>query len=598
MRKTDGTVGPSRHHRGADSLNTRSTRDADSLIYQADEAPPAKVTLALGAQLGALTLGGVIFHPSIVHTAAGSSEEVIAWAVFASLLITAASSALQAFPIRQCGAGYLLVTATVAPGIALSIDALKAGGAALLATLIGASALFQWAFAGRIAAFRRILTPSVSGTILMLIAVSVAPIGFERIDGVPTGHRQEHGLACALMTLGIMTLVALKGGKRLRPWAPIMGILAGGATAAAYGMYDIESVKEAAWVGMPQAINIVVDFNVSADFWRLLPAFVLVSMALSIRTMGAALAIQDVSWRTPRAADFRPVQGAVRGDSIANLLAAVGGGIVMGTRTQTIAQTVMTGVSARIVGIAFGAVLGALAFLPKVTAVVIALPEAVLGGYVVALIAALFTAGLKMVVSDGLDRRQGLVVGLSFFAGVGCEYELIAPELLAGFAGGVLENGLVAGGLMAILMTAFLEITSGRRHKLETELHIAELATIKEFVADVARKQGWGEKMTARLEAVAEETLLTLVEEDQEPRRRLRINVHSEGNAAVLEFTARPSESNIEDRIAMLGDAGSGAGMERDISLRLLRHLAAQVRHRQYRDMDFITVRVENSTVG
>ena len=35
--------------------------------------------------------------------------------------------------------------------------------------------------------------------------------------------------------------------------------------------------------------------------------------------------------------------------------------------------------------------------------------------------------------------------------------------------------------------------------------------------------------------------------------------------------------------------------MERDVSLRLLRHLASEVRHRQYRDTDFITVRVENS---
>ena len=73
------------------------------------------------------------------------------------------------------------------------------------------------------------------------------------------------------------------------------------------------------------------------------------------------------------------------------------------------------------------------------------------------------------------------------------------------------------------------------------------------------------------------------------------MSVQKDGNTAVLEFTAKPTENNIEDRIGILNEAPSGHGMERDVSLRLLRHLASEVRHRQYRDTDFITVRVENS---
>ena len=149
---------------------------------------------------------------------------------------------------------------------------------------------------------------------------------------------------------------------------------------------------------------------------------------------------------------------------------------------------------------------------------------------------------------------------------------------------------------MAILLTAMLELTAGRRRRLETDLDVSSLGTIREFVAEIAGEQRWAKKMVATLEAVAEETLLTLVEEEEHaPRRRLRMSVQREGNTAVLEFIARPSESNIEDRIAMMSDAPSGHGMDRDVSLRLLRHLASEVRHRQYRDMDFITVRVENT---
>ena len=199
-------------------------RNANRLLFQADETPPLGLTLALGGQLAILSLGSVVFHPTIVHRAAGSTDEVIAWAVFVSLIITAAITALQALPIRRFAGGYLLVTGTVAPAIAVSTDALKAGGAELLAALMVASALFQLVFASRIAMFRRILTPSVSGTILMLIAVSVVPIAFHRITEVPPGHRAEHGFVCALVALGIIVLVVLKGGRRLRPWAAIIGM--------------------------------------------------------------------------------------------------------------------------------------------------------------------------------------------------------------------------------------------------------------------------------------------------------------------------------------------------------------------------------------
>ena len=149
---------------------------------------------------------------------------------------------------------------------------------------------------------------------------------------------------------------------------------------------------------------------------------------------------------------------------------------------------------------------------------------------------------------------------------------------------------------MAIFMTAMLDLTGARRRKLETELDVSSLSMIREFATQVAGEQGWTKEMAAKLEAVAEETLLTLVQEGAHaPRRRLRMSIRREGNTAVLEFIARPSESNIEDRIAVLSDAPAGHGMERDISLRLLRHLTSELSHRQYREMDFITMRVENS---
>lgn len=67
---------------------------------------------------------------------------------------------------------------------------------------------------------------------------------------------------------------------------------------------------------------------------------------------------------------------------------------------------------------------------------------------------------------------------------------------------------------------------------------------------------------------------------------------YRDGRDAMLEFIAGGGDENIEDRLALLKEGASGDAVERDVSLRLLRHLAEEVRHRQYHDADFISVRV------
>ena len=104
--------------------------------------------------------------------------------------------------------------------------------------------------------------------------------------------------------------------------------------------------------------------------------------------------------------------------------------------------------------------------------------------------------------------------------------------------------------------------------------------------------------MADRLEAVGEECLLNLVPpEDDTARvsrpRRLRLVADRDYVGAVLEFTAAPSDDNIQDQLVVLGDLGDDASIEHEASLRLPRHLASSVRHQQYHDIDIVTVRVK-----
>ena len=135
-------------------------------------------------------------------------------------------------------------------------------------------------------------------------------------------------------------------------------------------------------------------------------------------------------------------------------------------------------------------------------------------------------------------------------------------------------------------MTLFLELAKPRRSRMEAELGLSALPAIREFTGAFASRGGWGAPMAERLEAAAEETLLTMMQDNEPAReragRRLRLAAHREDGAAVLEFVVAPGDDNLEDRIALIGGETDEAPEERDVSLRLLRHLASSVRHQQY----------------
>ncbi len=208
----------------------------------------------------------------------------------------------------------------------------------------------------------------------------------------------------------------------------------------------------------------------------------------------------------------------------------------------------------------------------------------------------LFAIGLKIVLQGGLTFHEGMVVGIAFLAGTSFQYGLIFPEQVSEFAGGFLANGMNAGGFAAIAMTLFLRLTAPRPSRIETEFALSELPKIREFLGAFVSRSGWDTAMANRLDAVAEEAMLTFGPTDEsgggKDRRRLLLVAHKEKDSAVLEFIVAPRGENVQDRMALLGEQNDEASLEREVSLRRLRHLASSVRHQQYYDTDIVTVRV------
>ena len=287
------------------------------LRYQADETPSYPVSFGLAFQYILLNIAGIVITVAIVVRAGGGSEDYLTWAAFAALIVCGITTLLQAKPLAgRIGAGYILLMGTSGVFIAVSVAALQLGGPSLLATLIVASSLFQFLISSRLSLLRRVITPTVAGTVIMLIAVTVMPIGFDLLFVAPEGAPPEAAPLTALATMAITIVIVLRARGALRLWGSVIGAVAGCVVASAYGTYNMELVSAAAWFGVPAGGWPGFDLRLGVEFWAMLPAFIFVTLVGAIETIGDGMAIQRVSWRKRRATDFRAVQGAVAADGV------------------------------------------------------------------------------------------------------------------------------------------------------------------------------------------------------------------------------------------------------------------------------------------
>ena len=205
------------------------------------------LTFGLGLQLVVLNVAGIVLTPTIIIKAAGTGESYMSWAVFAAVLISGATTILQAVRLGHLGAGYVLPMGTSGAFIAICVTALAKGGPEMLATLIIISSLFQFILSEKLSLFRRILTPTVSGVVIMLIAVTVMPIMFDGLKDIPDDAPPLAAPISALVTLVTIVGMALKATGSMRLWAPVIGVLAGTLVSSIFGIYDTQRVAEASW---------------------------------------------------------------------------------------------------------------------------------------------------------------------------------------------------------------------------------------------------------------------------------------------------------------------------------------------------------------
>ena len=572
----------------------------ENVRYEPDENPPPLIALGAGLQAALVILAPVALTVVIVVRIADAPESFLVWGVFAALLVSGTTTVLQAARLGRIGSGHVLIMGTSGAFIAVCVAALVTAGPATMASLIVVSSLFQFAMAARLSLLRRIFTPVVSGTVIMLIAATVTPVVLNSAVDVPEDVDPSAAVIPALATLVTVLALVLRAPPAWRLWSPIIGIAMGCVVAMPLGLYDIQGVLDAGWIGVPLDGWPGFDLNPGAEFWGLLPAFIIVTLVGAIETIGDGVAIQRVSRRRPQATDFRVVQGALNADGMGNLLSGLAGTLPNTTYSTSISLADVTGIGSRRVGIIIGASIVAIAFLPKVAALLIAIPSSVAAAYILVLLGLLFVQGMRIVVQEGVDHRTATVAGISFWLGVGFQNQWIfADQLGDGFVSILLGNGMTSGALAAVIMMLFVELTSARRKRLKVALSTESLPQLDAFLRASATKARWDDASTERLVLVGEETMASLLAEgDERPEgagaRRLVVTARTDHARSELEFVTGSEGENMEDRLAYMGETPDIAD-EREISFRLLRHYASSVRHQKYHGEDIVTVSVAGS---
>ena len=153
------------------------------------------------------------------------------------------------------------------------------------------------------------------------------------------------------------------------------------------------------------------------------------------------------------------IKGGVLGDGVNSLIAGIFNTFPNTTFSQNNGVIQLTGTASKHIGVWIGAILIILGLFPHIGAAFRALPNSVLGGATIIMFGTVAIAGIKIISQVNLNRRNMLILAISFGVGLGV---LLVPEIvdtLAANIGGdlgkiiksVFGSSITAGGLTAII---------------------------------------------------------------------------------------------------------------------------------------------------
>lgn len=426
-------------------------------FYGLDEPMSVPRALLFGVQHVLAMFVAIVTPPLIVAGALRLPPTQSAFLVSMALFTSGLSTVIQVRKLGPFGSGMLSVQGTSFTFVPLATQSGAAGGLPLIFGLTMICAPVEMLVSRFIGVARRLFPPVVTGSVVMLIGLSLIKVGMTDLAGGfgAPDLGAPHNVGLGMLVLVSIVLVHRFGRGVMGSMSVALGLLIGYLVAALCGRVDFEPVGQAPLLQFPTPFL----YGLAIDPVYLIP-WVVGFLVTSIESIGDLTATSAVSREPVEGPVFlERVKGGVLGDALGSLLAGAFNALPNTTFSQNNGVIALTGVASRAVGIAVGCLLMILGLFPKLAALISVMPKPVLGGATVVMFAMVAVAGLRIVSRGGLTPRNELILAISLALGLGVTW---VPEAVAGLPVWeplkiVLGSGLAVCAVVATLLNLLLK---------------------------------------------------------------------------------------------------------------------------------------------
>ncbi|WP_276964939.1 nucleobase:cation symporter-2 family protein [Bacteroides graminisolvens] len=429
------------------------------LIYGVEDRPPFKDAIFAALQHLLAIFVAIITPPLIIAGALKLDVEKTSFLVSMSLFVSGISTFIQCKRFGPVGARLLCIQGTSFSFIGPIITTGLMGGLPLIFGVCMAAAPVEMVISRTFRYMRNIITPLVSGIVVLLIGLSLIKVGvvscgggYGAMDNGTFGSWENLSIA-GLVLLSVLFFNRSKN-KYLRMSSIVLGICLGYGLAFALGKVDMSSLNLNLLTSfnIPMPFKYGLDFNISSFI-----AIGLVYLITAIEATGDVTANSMISGLDIEGEGYvKRVSGGVLADGFNSFLAGVFNSFPNSIFAQNNGIIQLTGVASRFVGYYIAAMLVLLGLFPIVGAVFSLMPDPVLGGATLLMFGTVAAAGVRIVSSQQIGRKETLVLAVSLSLGLGVE---LIPDILINAPDaikGIFSSGITTGGLTAIVANAVI----------------------------------------------------------------------------------------------------------------------------------------------
>ncbi|WP_371424706.1 nucleobase:cation symporter-2 family protein [Tardiphaga sp.] len=450
-------------------------------VHPVDEVLPAPRLLALGLQHVLVMYAGAVAVPLIIGRALKLPPQDVAFLISADLFACGLATLVQCigFPGVGIRLPVMMGVTFASVGPMLSMAAAPEIGLLGIYGSVIAAGIFGILVAPFISRLLPLFPPVVTGTIIMVIGISLMRVGINWaggglpvltrvIDGVPhtyanPGYGQLQGLGIALFVLCVILALIKWGTGFLANVSVLLGIIAGAILASLLGVMHFDKVGTAGWA------DIVLPFHFGMPQFHLVPivTMCIVMIVVMIESLGMFLALGEITGKT---VDRDAVTKGLRADGVGTLLGGIFNTFPYTSFSQNVGLVGVTGVRSRWVTIAGGGIMLVLGLLPKMAALVEAVPQVVLGGAGLVMFGMVAATGARILTAVDFKTNQHNLFVVAISVGFGL-IPLVAPNFFKALPHDLhplLESGILLCALVAVILNAFFNgVSSAETAKAE-----------------------------------------------------------------------------------------------------------------------------------